>query len=345
MKSDVIFDRNQSSFPSDFHREVWWWAVGIVPPTESLTAEVTGKCGADVLEGCYQWHAYFNRLCADMYVNAAEYSPATARQYRDLLEGISLLGEIRGDAVMIGETAWDAYTAKLDKSKAFASNGITTGRLLAALGRTGLETSRGNGLVCFANAEYPKSFHAMYVMERSPNIRKTPARLHFAHCEFRQLFKSYSPPYDGLLRRVSDESLSIARSVHECAKTLKIQRYVHFDTIKYKYNGVRVLDFSVCGNEYPTLRINIGTNAGNSVSGDEFYKRLACAGPDVIETFARVAPFTGDPNHARQTVVLGGRAVEVCPGAKIMINPFASDAGAILWFIRARKASIELLGT
>ncbi|MCL2518255.1 MAG: hypothetical protein FWF15_06795 [Oscillospiraceae bacterium] len=232
----MLFDKNQSEFPSDFHREVWWWAVGLVPPEVSLTAAVKEKCTSDVLEGCYQWYAYFNELCEDMYANAELYTPFTARQYRDTLESIALNRKIK-----------DADC-------------------LTPLERTGLNPET------LINEKYPQMIHAMATMEQSPNMRKTPGRHHFAHCEFRQLFKSYSPNYDELLRRVSDESLEIAHAIHAFAKSLKIERYVHFDTIKYKYKTIRVLDFTVTGKEYPTLRVNIGTqiNPGARTSINPF---------------------------------------------------------------------------
>ena len=110
----MIFDKNQSVFPSDFHREVWWWAVGIVPPSVSLTDEVKGKCSKNVLAGCYQWHDYFGELCVDMYNNADAYIPASARQYRDILENIVSGGELQkqigGIIWNVGE--WQKYIDK-----------------------------------------------------------------------------------------------------------------------------------------------------------------------------------------------------------------------------------------
>jgi len=258
----MVFDKNQSEFISDRHREIWWWAVGIVPPSESLTEGVRALCSEDILEGCYQWHGYFNELCEDMYENISLYHDAPARQYRDILENIAS-GALRGDAAVKDTGGWEKYREKYDKNE--------PGKLekrLAALGRTGLEYGQDSGGMVFCNQKYPKIFHAMNAFEQSPNIKKTPARHHFAHCEFRQLFKSYSANYEELLRRVSGESLEIARAIHGHAKSLKIQRYVHFDTIKYKYKNTRVLHFTVTGAEYPTLRVNIGDYGINPFKAD-----------------------------------------------------------------------------
>ncbi|MCL2159734.1 MAG: hypothetical protein FWH48_10035, partial [Oscillospiraceae bacterium] len=235
------FDKNQSEFGSGFQKEVWWWAVGIVPLEVSLNQEVAGKCSGDILEGCRQWHGYFGELCGDMYENAKEYTPASARQYRNLLENIAAGGELLGDCLVWDKTEWDNHCARLDKSKAYMTSDLRVGRCLEALGRTGLKCVVSGEAVIFSNEKYPKIFCAMHKFELSPNIKKTPARNHFAHCEFRQLFKSYSAGYDELLRRVSDESLHIAHAIHEFAKSQKIQRYIHFDTIKYKHKNMRVL--------------------------------------------------------------------------------------------------------
>jgi hypothetical protein len=272
----MVFDRNQKDFPSAFCREAWWWAVGIVPPEISLTEAVKSQCGEDTLSGCFQWHEYFGALCGDMYANPGRYAPASGRQYRDILEYIAANGKLSGDALAIASEDFEKYRVKTDKSAAYAASGIKTGDCIAALGHTGLKCGSGDGSVVFANTKYPKIFHAMMVFERSPNIRKTPARHHFAHCEFRQLFKSYSPNYGELLRRLSDESLSVAHEIDLFAKSLKIQRYVHFDIIKYKYMNMRVLDFGICGGEYPTLRVNICSKENEKI---------------------KINPFSGDLGH------------------------------------------------
>ncbi|MCL1792989.1 MAG: hypothetical protein FWG34_03880 [Oscillospiraceae bacterium] len=340
----MAFDKNQNAFPSDLHREVWWWAVGIVPPSESLTDTVKSRCNRDVLEGCYQWHKYFGELCEDMYNEMDVYAPLSARQYRDMLENIAAGGELFGDKIVFDGCSWEKYAEKLDKSKAYANSGATLEKCLGALGRTGLRIERANEKIAFHNEKHPKIFHAMSAFERSPNIRKTPARHHFAHCEFRQLFKSYSASYDGLLRRVSDESLEIAHAIHGYAKSLKIQRYIHFDTIKYKHKNIRVLDFSVSGGEYPTLRANIGTcanpGAGN-MADDEFYTRLLAADLDTQALFIKNLERCSGEGHNHLTLRINGKNEQICPNSKIRINPFIGDLEAVLYFIAARKASID----
>ena len=343
----MIFDKNQSVFPSDFHREIWWWAVGLVPPSVSLTADVKSKCDKNVLEGCHQWYDYFNELCEDMYNHADEYSPASARQYRDLLENITLGGELRENSIVWDIDGWQKYCDRINKGKAYHNLGITVEKLLNALTRTGLVCESKNienkNEIVFTNEKYPKIFHAMNTMEHSPNIRKTPARHHFAHCEFRQLFKSYSANYDELLRRVSDESRDIAGSIHDCAKSLKIQRYVHFDTIKYKHKGTRVMDFTVTGHEYPTLRVNIGTCAKHDVDilTDEYYINLLKADKNIQDTFIKNLGKCNEREHNHQIVEINGKKELVCPSSRVNMNPFKKDADAILFFISARKASID----
>jgi len=252
------FDKNQSTFPSDFCRTVWWWAVGLVPPAVSLTDEVQEKCSPAVLEGCNQWYLYFNELCEDMYNNEDAYIPATPRQYRDILERVALDGTIVGDSIVLPTQVWEAYRAKINRSKAYVTANITLDKCLSALSRTGLVCESTNDSIIFTHACYPKIFHAMAVFQVSPNVRKTPARHHFAHCEFRQLFREYSPNIEEHMRRASDDSLHIIHAIHEFCKPLKLQRYIHFGVVKYKYKGVRVCDYNFYGDEYPTMRVNIG---------------------------------------------------------------------------------------
>ena len=259
------FDKNQETFPSEYARDIWWWAVGIVPLSVSLTDEVKAKCTPDILDGCHQWHSYFYELCKDMYSHENEYLPASARQYRDILENIAAKGEPTYNGITVDADIWEAYATKINKSKAYRTIGITLDRCLNALKRTGLEWGHSNGSVIFSYAKYPQIFYAMHQFQQSPEIRQTPARHQFAHCDFRRLFKNYSENYDELLRRVSDESRNIATSIHEFCKPLRIQRYVHFGTIKYKYNGHRVLDYSLHQDQIPTLRVNISTFEGPKI--------------------------------------------------------------------------------
>jgi len=339
----MTFDKSQKDFSSAFCRDVWWWAIGIVPLLVSLTDEIRSKCTPDILEGCHQWHAFFNELCIDMYNHEGEYLPASPRQYRDILEYIATWGEIREDSMVLDASLWETYRKKINKSKAYITNGITLEKCLAALGRTGLRCEHTTESAVFTQDKYPKIFHAMHTMEHTPNIRDTPARYHFAHCEFRRLFKNYAENYDELLRRVSDESLNIAHSIHDFCKPMKIQRYIHFGIIKYKYKGIRVLDFSLHNNEYPTLRVNIGTcaNAGANLPDDEFYKVLLSQNSSVQDVFIKNLDKCDIEGHKHCPITINGRNELVCPCSKIRIHPYQKDMEAIIAFITARKASID----
>ena len=339
----MVFDKNQKDFPSDFSREVWWWAVGIVPLNISLTDEVKSQCTPNILKGCRQWHMFFTELCIDMYNNEHEYLPASPRQYRDILEYISTGGKLRKDSMVWDITDWKAYVAKINKSKAYHTKGISLEQCFQALARTGLDCEYTDESVIFTHVKYPKIFHAMHQMEHTPDIRNTPARYHFAHCEFRRLFKNYAENYDELLRRVSDESLHIAHSIHDLCKSMKVQRYIHFGTIKYKYNGIRVLDFSLHSDKYPTLRVNIGTcaNTNADLNDDEFYKALLRQDCSIQEIFIENVSKCDDEGHNRYVIVLNGREVSICTCAKVKIHPREKDMEAIFSFIAARKTSID----
>jgi len=339
----MVFDRAQSTFPSQFQREVWWWAVGIVPLEESLPGAVREKCGPEVLGGCYQWHAYFEELCEDMYTHPEAYLPASARQYRDILENIAAGGEPRGDGVVWTAEAWAAYRDRLNRSKAYVAGGVSLDPCLKALGRAGLACGYAAGGVVFRQEKYPKIFHAMAVFERSPEVRQTPARHHFAHCEFRQLYKNYSDNFESLIRRCSDESHDILHSVHEYCKSLKIQRYIHYGITKHKYRGVRVADFNFYGDEYPTLRINMGTCADPSAElpRDEYYHVLLGRDRDIQKKFIEHLVRCTNPEHRHYPVVINGREERLCPCERIRINPLRADLPALEAFIAARKASID----
>jgi len=258
----MIFDKNQENFPSEFCRDIWWWAVGICPPEVSLTDEVKSQCTTEILEGCHQWHDYFHKLCADMYSNEELYQPATPRQYRDILEKIAELGTPQGDGIILDPDVWCAFTDKINRSKAYRTSGITLDACIAVLGRAGLRFQKNMAFF----EEYPKIFYAMHQFQQSPNVRETPARHQFAHCDFRRLFKNYAENYDELLRRVSDESLQTAHDIHDYCKSIKVPRNIHFGIIKYKHKKHRVLDFTLHKDKYPTLQVNISTFDGEKIN-------------------------------------------------------------------------------
>lgn len=339
----MLFNKNQSLFPSKFHREVWWWAIGLVPPNNSLIDEVKCKCLPDVLEGCYQWYNLFQELCEDMYIHADEYIPASTRQYRDILEYISAHGRLQDSKLYMNITEWNSYVEKMNKSKAYVTIGISLSKCLKALERTGLKHEYTKNNITFKYEKYKKIFNAMQTMENSPDIRKTPVRNHFAHCEFRQLFKSYSPNYDELLRRASDDSLYIVHSIHDFAKSLKIHRYIHFGIIKYKYKGERVLDFNLYGDEYPTLRINICTfaNIDIDINEDNFYRHIIIQKQAMQDEFINSLIRCEDKNHRHQNLILNNQEVSICPYAKVRMNPLKGDLNTLLCLITARKASID----
>ena len=341
----MTFNKNQSTFTSDFRRAVWWWAVGLVPPADSLTDDVQSKCSPGMLEGCHQWYAYFITLCEDMYNHEDAYLPASPRQYRDILECIAVGGTILHDSIVWPLQEWESYHAKINRSKAYATAGINLNQCLNALSRTGLVCEFTDENVIFSHSHYPKIFHAMHVMEQSPGIRKTPARHHFAHCEFRQLFKEYSANYNELLRRASDESLYIVHSIHDFCKTLKIVRYIHFGIIKYKYKNIRILDFNLYGDEYPTLRVNMGTcaSADSDLYNDAYYQAMLKQNKYVQDNFIKHIVKCDSPNHKNYPIIINGREEWLCPCSKIKINPLRQDLETILACITARKASVDQL--
>ena len=339
----MTFDKNQSTFTSDFRRAVWWWAVGLVPPADSLTEEVQSKCSPDVLAGCHEWYTYFNVLCEDMYNHEDAYLPASPRQYRDILENIAAGGTVQNTGIVWSWQDWQAYQAKIDKSKAYVSAGINLSQCLDALSRTGLVCEYTDENVIFTHSRYPKIFHAMHTFEQSPGVRKTPARHHFAHCECRQLFKEYSANYDELLRRASDESLYIAHAIHDFCKALKIQRYIHFGIIKYKYKNIRILDFNLYGDEYPTLRINMGTcaNPNSDLLNDAYYQVLLQQNEQIQDTFIKNIVKCDSSNHKTYPITINGREAWLCPCSKLKFNPLRQDLETILACISARKASVD----
>ena len=337
------FNKNQSSFASDFQRAVWWWAIGLVPPADSLTNDIKSKCSPDVLEGCHDWYAYFNELCEDMYSNQDAYVPASPRQYRDILESIAAGGTVLNGSAIWPVQEWKTYEAKIDRSKAYVSAGVNLNQCLKALSRTGLICDYTDENIFFSHSNHPKIFHAMHMFEQSPGIRKTPARHHFAHCEFRQLFKEYSANYDELLRRASDDSLHIAHCLHDFCKSLKIQRYIHFDIIKYKYKNIRILDFNLHGDEYPNLRINMGTcaNPNSDLHSDAYYQMLLNQNGNVQDTFIKSLAKCDSQTHKKYPITLNGQELMLCPCAKIKLNPQRHDLETIMACISARKASID----
>lgn len=340
------FNKNQTICSSDRQREIWWWAIGLVPLDVSLTDEVKSKCTPDVLEGCRDWHAYFGELCSDMYDHSREYLPASPRQYRDFLENISAGGDISGDSLVWTHDDWQRYVDKINKSKAFTTAGISLQNIIKALERTGLFVEQQEQPIIISHQKHPKIFHAIKVMENSPRVRDTQTRGHFANCEFRQLFKCYTPGYNELLRKASDEVLFVTNELHSFAKEIKITRYIHFGIIKYKYKGVRILDYTLQGQDTPSLRLNMGTCVDYRNEDDIYFKALSQESDAVKNLFnkglIRCTRCRADCKHERKPVMLTNQKGEyVCQNVRLRLNPGKEDLPQLYRLILARKQSID----
>ena len=115
----MIFDKNQTVFPSPLHEAVWDCGIHILPIEVTLPPEVTDCLPPDLAESCRQLREFFLLLLRDMYEDIDLYLPICDHrrlgiQYRffRLLIDYALLGEAGEDGLTVNGAVFHRFKQK-----------------------------------------------------------------------------------------------------------------------------------------------------------------------------------------------------------------------------------------
>lgn len=260
----MVFDKNQSDFPSELHRSIWETGIHILPLEITLSdglRERLVQISPDLSEGCEHMQKYFLRLFGDMYENADLYKPVSMFSQFRLFVDWGLLGAVNGDnSFVINRFVFDNFMQKVAKSTHFKSDkklGIDLDYRMKLLERTGLFIAKQDDKVIFTNNIYPKMFVALYEMAKITMKGKGRANDNpsFFFCDFRKLCKDYKyDRYEHAHVFLNDSQRKIADGLVLFAQKNKMTRSINAShsqgfVIEYNYNKKKLFELTCLCNE------------------------------------------------------------------------------------------------
>jgi hypothetical protein len=259
------FNKNQTDFPSEKHKEIWNTGIHILPLEITLTGglrERLFQLSPDLPESCEQMQKYFLHLFGDIYENADIYKPADMFSRFRLFVDWGLMGEINdnGSSLVINRFEFDGFMAKLAKSVHYKNDkksGVDMEYRLKLLERTGLFISKQEDKVIFTNDIYPKMFIALHEMAKITQKGKGRASDNpsFFSCDYRKLCKEYKyDKYEHAHIFLNDAQREIADGLVLFAMKNKMTRSVNAShnqgfIIEYNYDKKKLFELNCQGNE------------------------------------------------------------------------------------------------
>ena len=229
----MTFDKNQTLFPSDKHKAIWYCGVLVMPEELSLSDKVKKLMDSDLFESCRQMRLFMLHTLGDMYERAESYSFEPWQLF-------SFWINIIGNAPE--REAYDSVDVTSSmKSKSMAAN--AKGLYADVLANTGTVFSERDGKIEIANKLYPKMFRAMREMQRYVRAKKERASLEnsFQICDFRKICPGYT--YDKTekrlyMREIEDRiPLVLEGEVKKAA--LDFSAYLRGKKINLKWTGIQ----------------------------------------------------------------------------------------------------------
>ncbi|MCL2058257.1 MAG: hypothetical protein FWH01_04245 [Oscillospiraceae bacterium] len=231
----MLFDINQTDFPSKKHKAVWFCGVLVMPEELSLSVKVMGLMDADLYESCRQMRLFMLHTLSDIYENAERYEFEPWQLFSFWLN-------LANNELAQGQRAHDRLdvTASM-RSKTMAAN--AKGLYADVLAHTGIEFCASDGKVEAISKLYPKMFDAMKAMQKYVRDKKERASLEnsFQICDFRKICPGYK--YDKLekrqyMREIEDRiPLIVGADVKEIA--LGFALYLREKKINLKWTGIQ----------------------------------------------------------------------------------------------------------
>ncbi|MCL1952005.1 MAG: hypothetical protein FWF60_04175 [Oscillospiraceae bacterium] len=296
----MVFDKNQTAFPSPLHEAIWDCGIHILPVEVALPREVADGLPPGLAESCKQLRDFMLRLLGDMYENTDAYLPIsdTRRlgiQYRffRLLMDYALLGEAGEDGLAVNGAVFNRFK----QNNGYGSEndeGVTFRDRLKMMERAGLKTENRNSDVVFTNALYPGMFPALRAMAQVPSALKEKASgdNSFMYCDFRKLCPSYK--YDKLenaLVFLSGEQRQVALALDKIAKKPGLTRSIPNGIcgaygIFYKRKKFPVMLVG-CGGAQISLGFRIPYDRANMAPLEGFFWALEKESPELRKYFSR----------------------------------------------------------
>jgi len=172
----MIFDKNQTEFPTEKHKDIWGRAMLYVPEEIALSDEIKASIGEDLFESCKQMRQFVFHALRYMYENAEIYGGKVNDYIHHNFEIIERSEiETNGNLVLNKLTLSKNVFSKLDgQLKSYAD----------LFANTGIQINENDSSVKISNILYPKMF---YAMKELINKKSKYGRSIVYFCDFRKL--------------------------------------------------------------------------------------------------------------------------------------------------------------
>ena len=284
----MLFDKNQTAFPSPVHKRIWYFGTHLLPLEVTLPDEIRAAIGEELSESCAQMRRFFDCMFAEMYMTADRYNPWPQYIFRLFID-LALIGEAGEDCLLVPRAAYDALIKKTARSKPFKDDkklGLDLTKRLLALELVGLKIQMQGDFAKLSNLSYPKMFEAMKIMSEVTAKEKVSMANSFTYCDFRRLVKGYK--YDkneNALVFLSDRDKATVKELDTIAKSHGLKPYItkgHCPGygFQYKLGTTTLMSMSLLGNE---VRLCLSTpfDIDNPSTIEPFLNAVAERGDDI----------------------------------------------------------------
>jgi len=246
----MIFNKNQTEFPTMNHYRNWFSGMLILPIEATLPEQVRNFIGESLSDSCEQMQSFFLEHLQDVYNNADEYP--TPDDFLIFFKNFAETNEIEENKLIIPYHVWDNYVKYYERNKIAKEDkkqGVDYNRKLEVLKRVGISIDINNDYVYISSLKYPDMFPAMKKMAKTSTADKSSYGDTFKQCDFRILCKEYKyDKYESALLILSDESRELAGIIEEWAVEYDFKRKLSNAVYKkgyqynYFYNGEEFLN-------------------------------------------------------------------------------------------------------
>ena len=242
----MIFDKNQTEFPSEKHKTIWYCGVLVLPEELSLSDKVKALLDTELFESCKQMRLFILHSLSEMYDNLEDNS-FDPYQYVNLW--LNIFANVLDEEVFDN----DGVIISSKRSFPFATKMIKLyGKVLA---NTGVEIKINDNSVKITNALYPKMFRAIKEMQKYVRVKKERASLEnsFTLCDFRKICPEYKydkPEKRAYMREIEDRIPLIMESSTK-PMALEFATYLRDRKINLKWTGIQN-SYSTTGQVYGT---------------------------------------------------------------------------------------------
>jgi len=229
----MTFDFNQTVFPSEKHKAIWYCGVLVLPEELSLSDKVRSLMDADLFESCRQMRLFMLHILGDMYENAEAYAFEPWQLFSFWLN-------IIGNAPGREDNSRIDATASM-RSKSMAANARSL--YADALAHTGVTFTERDGKTEIENDLYPKMFRAMKAMQKYVREKKERASLEnsFQICDFRKICPNYKyeKTEKRLYMREIEDRIPLILEGDKIPAALAFAAYLRAKKINLKWTGIQ----------------------------------------------------------------------------------------------------------